>query len=180
MKTFIGSWNPYVQALHHGIEYLNHFAPGYLSSLMSPSSIFYFFNRCSIVTFHYGRTHKKIMVYISILCLFAWNILLSLALLVNYFSFYKIRCRGQFPQEALPDSTNYFPSDSWYLEWNSIDAFIISYLNLTVHLRESPTRFLWALIFWFYSPVPWYAVQGSWIEKCSVVLLQFFKNPFYF
>lgn len=125
--------------------------------------------------------HKKtIMVYISILCLFAWNILLSLALLVNYFSFYKIRCRGQFPQEALPDSTNYFPSDSWYLEWNSIDAFIISYLNIIVHLLESPTRFLWALIFWFYSPVPWHAVQGSWIEKCSVILLQFFKNPFYF
>lgn len=63
-----------------------------------------------------------------------------ISLLVNHFSFDRIQCRDRVSWETLPDSTNHFPSDSQYLEQNSTDGFIISYLHLTVYLLKLPTR----------------------------------------
>lgn len=57
-----------------------------------------------LVTFHYGKTPKTVIAYTSILP-FAWNLFISCSP-VNYFSFYKIQCRGQFtwgnPSQAAP------------------------------------------------------------------------------
>lgn len=163
---------------------LNHLAPGYFSSLLFPSSISYIFIRCSVVAFYYRRTwtlHHGLCLHSLPFCLESTSIS---CFLVSYFSFYKIQCRGQLPWETLPGSTNHFPSDSWYLEQNSIDAFITSYLSLVVYLLESPTRYrvsceqkIFVFIVHYHSQ---HGMQVGWIENCKVILLEFFKNPFYF
>lgn len=119
---------------------------------MAPCSIFYFFIRCLLHSIMV-KSPKTVIAYTSILCLFAWNLLSSLALLWTISHSIKFNAEVSSPEETLPGSANHFPSDSWYCEQNSTDAFIISYLNLCSFIWIT-TRFLWALIFWFYSPVP--------------------------